>query len=103
MCRDIGGSDPERMAAPRVSEYVQTVFKDSPVQVGGRIWILISLTGSPGSVVTFCTCLSQVSVISDLSILEKEYPCLAAVNRCANGVCVCVWGAVLPYPRLILV
>lgn len=31
--RDIGGSDPERMAAPRVAEYVQELFKDSPVEV----------------------------------------------------------------------
>lgn len=59
VCRDIGGSDPERMAAPRVAEYVQTLFKDSPV---------------------------QVDVVSDLKVLEKEYPCLAAVNRCANAV-----------------
>ncbi|KAI1900898.1 hypothetical protein AGOR_G00054580 [Albula goreensis] len=59
VCRDIGGSDPERMAAPRVAEYVQSLFKDSPV---------------------------QVSVVSDLNVLEREYPCLAAVNRCANAV-----------------
>ncbi|CAM4715046.1 unnamed protein product [Leuciscus chuanchicus] len=59
VCRDIGGSDPERMAAPRVSEYVQAVFKDSPV---------------------------TVTVESDLKTLEKDYPCLAAVNRCANTV-----------------
>ncbi|XP_065103472.1 putative aminopeptidase W07G4.4 [Paramisgurnus dabryanus] len=59
VCRDIGGSDPERMAAPRVAEYVQAVFKDSPV---------------------------KVTVVSDLKTLEKEYPCLAAVNRCANTV-----------------
>ncbi|XP_076587257.1 putative aminopeptidase W07G4.4 [Chaetodon auriga] len=58
-CRDIGGSDPERMAAPRVTEYVQELFRDSPV---------------------------QVEVVSDLKVLEKEYPCLAAVNRCANSV-----------------
>uniref|UniRef100_A0A8C7V3V0 Zgc:152830 n=1 Tax=Oncorhynchus mykiss TaxID=8022 RepID=A0A8C7V3V0_ONCMY len=58
-CRDIGGSDPERMAAPRVAEYVQALFKESPV---------------------------QVDVVSDLKVLEKEYPCLAAVNRCANAV-----------------
>ncbi|KAM6965061.1 putative aminopeptidase W07G4.4 [Aplochiton taeniatus] len=58
-CRDIGGSDPERMAAPRVAEYVQELFKDSPV---------------------------QVDVVSDLKVFEKEYPCLAAVNRCANAV-----------------
>ncbi|XP_048066427.1 putative aminopeptidase W07G4.4 [Megalobrama amblycephala] len=57
--RDIGGSDPERMAAPRVAEYVEDVFKDSPV---------------------------TVKVVSNLDILEKEYPCLAAVNRCANTV-----------------
>jgi len=57
--RDIGGSDPERMAAPRVAEYVQELFKDSPV---------------------------QVEVLKDVRVLEKEYPCLAAVNRCANVV-----------------
>ncbi|KAB5567819.1 hypothetical protein PHYPO_G00237220 [Pangasianodon hypophthalmus] len=57
--RDIGGSDPERMAAPRVAEYVQEVFKDTSV---------------------------QVKVVSDLRMLEKDYPCLAAVNRCANTV-----------------
>ncbi|KAM9391875.1 putative aminopeptidase W07G4.4 [Pholidichthys leucotaenia] len=57
--RDIGGSDPERMAAPRVADYVQELFKNSPV---------------------------QVEVLSDLKTLEREYPCLAAVNRCANTV-----------------
>ncbi|XP_030593412.1 putative aminopeptidase W07G4.4 [Archocentrus centrarchus] len=57
--RDIGGSDPERMAAPRVAEYIQELFKNSPV---------------------------QVEVVSNLKTLEKEYPCLAAVNRCANTV-----------------
>ena len=34
VCRDIGGSDPERMAAPRVADYVQDLFRDSPVKVG---------------------------------------------------------------------
>uniref|UniRef100_A0A8C5DL62 Putative aminopeptidase W07G4.4 n=1 Tax=Gouania willdenowi TaxID=441366 RepID=A0A8C5DL62_GOUWI len=58
-CRDIGGSDPERMAAPRVADYVAELFKDSPV---------------------------TVEVVSDLKTLEKEYPCLAAVNRCASSV-----------------
>ncbi|MEQ2298012.1 hypothetical protein AMECASPLE_000795 [Ameca splendens] len=57
--RDIGGSDPERMAAPRVAEYVQELFKNSPV---------------------------EVEVLSNVKVLEKEYPCLAAVNRCANSV-----------------
>jgi len=31
--RDIGGSDPERMAAPRVCDYVQEVFKDTCIKV----------------------------------------------------------------------
>ena len=26
VCRDIGGSDPERMAAPRVEEYITELF-----------------------------------------------------------------------------
>lgn len=57
--RDIGGSDPERMAAPRVAEYVSNVFKD--------------------------TCI-KVQVISDLATLEKNYPLLVAVNRAARNV-----------------
>ena len=56
--RDIGGSDPERMAPPRVEEYVRELFDGSSI---------------------------QVEVISDPSVLEKEYPLFAAVNRCANG------------------
>ncbi|XP_077983580.1 putative aminopeptidase W07G4.4 [Glandiceps talaboti] len=59
--RDIGGSDPERMAAPRVEEYVNELFKD------------------PASGVS-------VNVISDEAVLEKEYPLHAAVNRCAKHV-----------------
>ena len=31
--RDIGGSDPERMAAPRVVEYLQEVYKDTVIKV----------------------------------------------------------------------
>lgn len=58
VCRDIGGSDPERMAAPRVAEYVQHVFKNSPV---------------------------NVEVIADDARILKEYPLLAAVNRAARG------------------
>lgn len=57
--RDIGGSDPERMAAPAVAEYVQNIFKD--------------------------TCI-KVDIISDLSNLEKEFPLLVAVNRAAKNV-----------------
>lgn len=29
VCLDIGGSDPERMAAPRVEEYIQELFGGS--------------------------------------------------------------------------
>jgi len=57
VCRDIGGSDPERMAAPRVEEYVKKTFKDSSV---------------------------KVEVISDGDVLVKDYPLLAAVNRAAR-------------------
>lgn len=31
--RDIGGSDPERMAPPNAAVYVQEAFKDTPVKV----------------------------------------------------------------------
>lgn len=57
--RDIGGSDPERMAAPNVDKYVEELFRDSSI---------------------------SVEVISDVPTLEKEYPLFAAVNRCASGV-----------------
>merc|ERR1712142_1313786 len=59
VARDIGGSDPERMAAPRVEEYVQESFKGTKV---------------------------KVEVMKGQAFFEKEYPCLAAVNRCASQV-----------------
>lgn len=55
--RDIGGSDPERMAAPNVEKYVEELFRGSSV---------------------------RMEVVSDLATLEKEYPLFAAVNRCAS-------------------
>lgn len=60
VARDIGGGDPERMAPPRVEEYVRKLFdrNDSPI---------------------------KIEVISDVNIFEKEYPCFAAVNRAASG------------------
>ncbi|OTF80463.1 aminopeptidase-like protein, partial [Euroglyphus maynei] len=54
VARDIGGSDPERMSAPNTAKYVEALFENSSV---------------------------KVEVISDLKIIEKEFPCLAAVNR----------------------
>ena len=59
VARDIGGSDPERMAAPRVADYVQDVFKG--------------------------TCIS-VNVISDPGVFDSDYPLLSAVNRAASSV-----------------
>lgn len=59
IARDIGGGDPERMAAPRVQEYVQQHFKDV------------------NNV--------QIEVISDEKDLETGYPLFAAVNRAASG------------------
>merc|ERR1719414_828632 len=57
--RDIGGSDPERMAAPRVAEYVQEMFKG--------------------------TCIN-IEVVSDLAFLQENYPLFCAVDRSASGV-----------------
>ena len=59
VARDIGGSDPERMAPPQVEDYVLTLFAMS-------------------------TCIT-VEVVCDDKQLCKEYPLFAAVNRCAKG------------------
>ncbi|KAK7008552.1 Cytosol aminopeptidase, catalytic domain [Halocaridina rubra] len=59
VARDIGGSDPERMAPPKVEDYVREVFLNSKV---------------------------KVDVVSDDTKLCKEYPLFSAVNRCAKGV-----------------
>jgi len=59
VCRDIGGSDPERMAAPRVEEYVTQCFAGTKV---------------------------SVEVQKGQEFFEREYPCLAAVNRAASTV-----------------
>eukprot|EP00914_Ancora_sagittata_P010908 GHVO01021330.1.p1 GENE.GHVO01021330.1~~GHVO01021330.1.p1 ORF type:complete len:521 (+),score=38.72 GHVO01021330.1:105-1667(+) len=57
--KDIGGSDPERSAPPAVADYVTEIFKS--------------------------TCI-KVNVISDCSVLEQEYPLMAAVNRASKVV-----------------
>merc|ERR1712212_533668 len=59
VCRDLGGSDPERMAAPRVEEYVTQCFAGTKV---------------------------SVEVQKGQEFFERESPCLAAVNRCASTV-----------------
>ncbi|XP_003748199.3 putative aminopeptidase W07G4.4 [Galendromus occidentalis] len=60
--RDIILADPERMTPKKVEEYINMLF--SPAHA------------SPVS----------VKVISGKSVLEKSYPCLAAVDRCAEQV-----------------
>lgn len=57
VARDIGGSDPERMSAPNVQDYVINTFKGSSI---------------------------KVDVIKDKQTIEKEFPCLGAVNRGSN-------------------
>ncbi|XP_033125531.1 putative aminopeptidase W07G4.4 [Anneissia japonica] len=61
VARDIGGSDPERMAAPKVKEYMQELF-------GGE------------------TSSVKVNVVDDDKILLEKYPLFSAVNRCAKHV-----------------
>ncbi|XP_055337635.1 putative aminopeptidase W07G4.4 [Paramacrobiotus metropolitanus] len=56
--RDIGGSDPERMASPRVAEYVKETF--SGVKE------------------------IKIEYITDQKKLDKEFPLLGAVNRAAS-------------------
>ncbi|KAK3706766.1 hypothetical protein QZH41_004505 [Actinostola sp. cb2023] len=58
VCRDIGGSDPERMAAPNVAKYVSQVFHGTAVKVS----------------------------ITHVDSIEKDYPLMAAVNRAAKGI-----------------
>ncbi|KAI1720776.1 cytosol aminopeptidase family, catalytic domain-containing protein [Ditylenchus destructor] len=54
VCRDVGDSDPVRMAPPRVAEYIQELFKNSAV---------------------------KVRIESDQEVIRKEYPLVHAVNR----------------------
>jgi len=60
VARDIGGSDPERMAPPKVEEYVRNLFAETPE--------------------------IKVTVVENREQLEANYPCLAAVDRCASHV-----------------
>jgi leucyl aminopeptidase len=60
VARDIAGSDPERMAPPKVSDYVKQAFKDSSVV--------------------------KVDVIDNQDTIKKEYPFTHAVNRGSNVV-----------------
>ncbi|RCN24510.1 hypothetical protein ANCCAN_29792, partial [Ancylostoma caninum] len=59
VCRDVGETGPERMSPPNVAEYVKSAFPCGKV---------------------------KVEVTDDQKVIEKEYPLMAAVNRCANTV-----------------
>jgi leucyl aminopeptidase len=59
VCRDVGDTDPQRMAPPKTAEYIQDVFKGTSV---------------------------KVRVEGDVDKIRKEYPLMSAVNRCANQV-----------------
>nr|XP_022918012.1 putative aminopeptidase W07G4.4 [Onthophagus taurus] len=59
IARDIGSGDPERMAPPKVQEYVESAFKNSSI---------------------------KLDVIDDISVISKEYPLFEAVNRAASVV-----------------
>lgn len=54
VARDVTGTDPERMAPPRLAELCREVFRDGPV---------------------------TVEVLDDRATLEREYPLLSAVGR----------------------
>lgn len=57
--RDIGGGDPERMTPIKIQQYVEKIFANTSI---------------------------KLTVISDQSVFEKEYPLFAAVNRGASVV-----------------
>uniref|UniRef100_A0A1B0FY60 Uncharacterized protein n=1 Tax=Phlebotomus papatasi TaxID=29031 RepID=A0A1B0FY60_PHLPP len=61
VARDVGGGDPERMAPPRVVQYVQEFLKKTSTKI-------------------------SCNVISDPVLLVKEYPLFSAVNRAASSV-----------------
>eukprot|EP00005_Dracoamoeba_jomungandri_P001967 CAMPEP_0174261360 /NCGR_PEP_ID=MMETSP0439-20130205/11383_1 /TAXON_ID=0 /ORGANISM="Stereomyxa ramosa, Strain Chinc5" /LENGTH=537 /DNA_ID=CAMNT_0015345819 /DNA_START=63 /DNA_END=1676 /DNA_ORIENTATION=- len=59
--RDIGGADPERMSAPNIVQYLQSIFDPSSSSV-------------------------SMSVLDDPDTLKDQYPCLHAVGRCSLAV-----------------
>jgi len=59
IARDIGGSDPERMAPPKVEDYLRSTFNGTSV---------------------------KMNVIAGHTSFTKDYPLFAAVDRCADVV-----------------
>lgn len=58
VARDIGGGDPERMAPPKVAEYVMEAFAKSPS--------------------------IKLNIISDQDVLARDFPLFGAVNRASR-------------------
>ncbi|RCN30547.1 cytosol aminopeptidase family, catalytic domain protein [Ancylostoma caninum] len=65
VCRDVGETGPERMSPPNVAEYVKVSYEFQSAFPCGKV---------------------KVEVTDDQKVIEKEYPLMAAVNRCANTV-----------------
>lgn len=59
IARDIGTGDPERMSPQNIEKYIRNEFSGDT-----RI---------------------SINVISDINVIEKDYPLFAAVNRAASG------------------
>lgn len=59
IARDIGGSDPERMAPGKVEEYLREVFNGTSI---------------------------VMDVVAGHDAFKQDYPLFAAVDRCANEV-----------------
>ena len=86
--RDIGGSDPERMAAPKYVllkftlwmkiETFFNYFKLIQFHLNYRVEDYINKHFHGSDV--------KIEVIKGQSMFEDMYPCLAAVNRAASGV-----------------
>ena len=60
VARDIGGSDPERTAAPRIAEYIAALFANTNI---------------------------SVKIETDLAVLEKSYPLLAGMYIVDEEMC----------------
>ena len=82
VCLDIGGSDPERMAAPRVEEYIQELF-------GGSTTISVSISYDviASIILTFLfsfSCLFKSKASVSFPFLKQ---CLTVVFNCFKCKC----------------
>lgn len=81
--RDIGETGPERMAPPRVAQYLEVCCNCS-IKHRNNLkefeLIVLLQTAFSGSASV------KVIVTKDQAVIEKEFPLMAAVNRCANSI-----------------